>query len=49
MIVKSAVKFVSKTASKPILLSAVFNSCVRDVQGSIQKHSAIAALGEGAV
>jgi hypothetical protein len=48
-IVRSAVKLVSKTRSKPQFRSALFNSKVSAVPGGWPKHSAMAARGLGAV
>ena len=49
MMVRSAVKLVSKTLSNPQRRSAVFNSNVKACPGSRPKHSPIAARGLGAV
>ena len=49
MMVRSAVKLVSKTLSKPMRRSAVFISKVTGVPGSRPKSSPIAERGAGAV
>jgi len=49
MMVRSAVKLVSKTLSKPARRKAVFISKVTGVPGSRPKSSPMAARGAGAV